>query len=98
MIRQAIALSVLALSMHAQAADRVLMVVSSAGTAEDPESGYEFDELAQAYWVFADNGFQVDIASPSGGHPVSEKINERWAFNQRFLADEQAMARITDTG
>ena len=97
MIRQTILIAMLALSIGAQAGERVLLVVSSAGTNEDPESGYEFDELAQAYWVFVDNGIEIDIASPSGGHPVSEKINEQWSYNQRFLNDETAMSRITNT-
>jgi len=53
--------------LSAAAADRVLLVVSSAGTAEDPESGYEFDELTQAWWTFVDNGYDVEIASPASG-------------------------------
>lgn len=97
MIRATFLFTVLALCFTAQAKDRVLLVVSGAGTTEDPESGYEFDELTQAYWTFADNEFEVDIASPAGGQPVSEEINERWAFNQRFLANEAAMASIKNT-
>ena len=27
----------------------------------DAESGYEFDELTQAWWIFIDNGYDVEI-------------------------------------
>ena len=65
MIKYTLAVAGLFFCLSAAAADRVLLVVSSAGTAEDPESGYEFDELTQAWWTFVDNGYDVEIASPS---------------------------------
>ena len=83
--------------LSAGAADRVLLVVSSAGTAEDPESGYEFDELTQAWWTFVDNGYEVEIASPAGGEPQSEEKNPMWAFNARFLEDEAAIRAASNT-
>ena len=87
----------LSFCVAAAAADRVLLVVSSAGTPEDPESGYEFDELTQAYWTFIDNGYEVEIASPAGGEPQSEERNPMWAFNARFLDDPTAMAAASST-
>ena len=83
--------------LSAAAADRVLLVVSSAGTAEDPGSGYEFDELTQAWWAFVDNGYDVEIASPAGGEPQPEEQNPMWAFNARFLQDEAAMHAARNT-
>jgi putative intracellular protease/amidase len=79
------------------AGERVLLVVSSAGTPEDPESGYEFDELTQAWWAFVDNGYDVEIASPSGGEPQSEERNPMWSYNSRFLEDPVAMAAVANT-
>ena len=92
-------LAALALSICsiAAAGDRVLLVVSSAGTAEDPESGYEFDELTQAWWTFVDNGYAVEIASPAGGEPQSEEQSGLWAHNTRFLQNEEAMTALRNT-
>lgn len=97
LVRNFIAVSGLLFCLSAGAAERVLLVVSSAGTAEDPESGYEFDELTQAWWTFVDNGYEVDIASPAGGEPQSEEKNPMWAFNSRFLKDEAAMHAASNT-
>jgi len=92
-----IAVAGLSFCLSAGAVERVLLVVSSAGTAEAPESGYEFDELTQAWWTFVDNGYEVEIASPAGGEPQSEEQNAEWSFNARFLADEAAMHAATNT-
>jgi len=97
MIRNILAVVGLFFCLSAVAADRVLLVVSSAGTPEDPESGYEFDELTQAWWTFVDNGYEVEIASPAGGEPQSEEKNPMWAFNARFLKDDAAMHAATNT-
>lgn len=97
MIKRIIVIAGLLSCMTAGAAERVLLVVSSAGTADDPESGYEFDELTQAWYAFVDNGYEVEIASPAGGEPRSEERNPMWAFNSRFLADEVAMSAAANT-
>ncbi|MEM9300795.1 MAG: type 1 glutamine amidotransferase domain-containing protein [Pseudomonadota bacterium] len=97
MIKPILTAAALSFSVAAGASDRVLLVVSSAGTADDPESGYEFDELTQAWWAFVDNGYEVEIASPAGGEPQSEERNPMWAFNQRFLDSPTAMAAAATT-
>ena len=97
MIKYTLAVAGLVFCLTASAADRVLLVVSSAGTPEDPESGYEFDELTQAWWTFIDNGYDVEIASPAGGEPQSEEQNPMWTFNTRFLQDEAAMHAARNT-
>ena len=56
--------------------------------------GFEMDELTQAYAVFADNGLQVDIASPSGGTVVADKFNPAKPYNSRFLSDPKAVAKL----
>lgn len=97
MIQRILFTMCLSVCLSASAEDKVLLVVSSAGTTEDPESGYEFDELTQAWWAFVDNGYDVEIASPGGGEPQSEEQNPMWAFNSRFLEDETAMHAAAHT-
>ncbi|MEM7052989.1 MAG: type 1 glutamine amidotransferase domain-containing protein [Pseudomonadota bacterium] len=97
MIKNVLAIVGLAICVSAAADERVLLVVSSAGTVEDPESGYEFDELTQAYWTFVDNGYSVEIASPAGGEPQSEERNPMWIHNKRFLEHEAAMHAAANT-
>lgn len=78
--------------------NRVLLVVSGHGLDEGKaRPGFEMDELSQAYVVFADNGLQVDIASPSGGAVVADRFNPKKPYNSRFLADAEAAAKLTST-
>lgn len=82
----------------AGANNRVLLVVSGHGLDEGKaRPGFEMDELSQAYAVFADNGLQVDIASPSGGAVVADRFNRNKPYNSRFLADPEAAAKLTNT-
>lgn len=81
-----------------EANNRVLLVVSGHGLDEGKaRPGFEMDELSQAYVVFADNGLQVDIASPSGGAVVADRFNPNKPYNSRFLADPEAAAKLTST-
>lgn len=83
---------------QASANDRVLLVVSSNGLDDGKtRPGFEMDELSQAYAVFADNGLQVDIASPSGGTVVADRFNPAKPYNSRFLSDPVAAAKLTST-
>jgi putative intracellular protease/amidase len=80
------------------ASDRVLLVVSSHGLDNGKtRPGFEMDELTQAYAVFAGNGLQVDIASPSGGTVVADKYNPAKPYNNRFLADPKAVAKLNNS-
>ena len=97
MTKNIVAIAALFFCATSGAAERVLLVVSSAGTTDDPESGYEFDELTQAWWAFVDNGYEVEIASPAGGEPQSEERNRMWRFNTRFLDDPAAMSAAAHT-
>ncbi|MDQ3618280.1 MAG: DJ-1/PfpI family protein [Pseudomonadota bacterium] len=77
---------------------RVLMVVSGEGRDDGKtRPGYEFDEFAQAWLIFRDNGLAVDIASPAGGAVVPDRYNPALPFNERVLADADAIARLADT-
>jgi putative intracellular protease/amidase len=80
------------------ASDRVLLVISGNGLDDGKtRPGFEMDELTQAYAVFAGNGLQVDIASPSGGTVVADKFNPAKPYNSRFLADPKAVAKLTSS-
>jgi len=78
--------------------DRILLVVSSYGEEQGEKlPGFEFDELAKAYLVFNANGFAVDIASPRGGTVEADKFNKDKAYNQAFLANKSAVAKLANT-
>ena len=78
--------------------NRVLLVVSGNGADEGKtRPGFEMDELTQAYAVFTHNGLSVDIASPAGGAVVADRFDRRKPYNERFLSDAAAAAKLTDT-
>lgn len=78
--------------------NRVLLVVSGHGAdAGKTRPGFEMDELTQAYAVFALNGLEVDIASPAGGAVVADRFDPKKPYNERFLADPAAAAKLTNT-
>jgi putative intracellular protease/amidase len=87
-----------AANVAANTSDRVLLVISSHGLDEGKtRPGFEMDELSKAYLVFKDNGFQVDIASPSGGSVVADRFNPKKVYNSRFLSDSGAVAKLKST-
>lgn len=99
-----IALLVTAPAAHAAtpaataAKDRVLLVISSYGADEGKtRPGFEMDELTQAYVIFKDNGLQVEIASPAGGAVVADQYNRNKPYNNRFLTDAAASAKLANT-
>lgn len=78
--------------------NRVLLVVSGYGLdGGKTRPGFEMDELTQAYAVFKDNGLQVDIASPAGGAVVADEFDRNKPYNNRFLTDPEAAAKLTTT-
>ena len=78
--------------------ERVLLVVSGHGADEGKtRPGFEMDELTQAYAVFAHNGLEVDIASPAGGAVVADRFDRKKPYNERFLSDPAAAAKLTNT-
>lgn len=80
------------------ASDRVLIIVSSHGLdGGKTRPGFEMDELSQAYMVFADNGLDIEIASPAGGPVVADKFDTKKPYNQRFLNDSAAKAKLEAT-
>ncbi|MCX7554859.1 DJ-1/PfpI family protein [Marinicella sp. S1101] len=76
----------------------ILMVVSGYGEDQGKtKPGFEFDELAKAYLTFRDNGVAIDIASPQGGAVEADEYDANKSYNQTFLADQQAVSKLTDT-
>ena len=76
---------------------RVLAVVTSADrfAGTDEPTGYELTELSRAYYVFAANGFEVDVASPRGGEPPAVLDDDDMGpFDYAFLNDPEAWAKV----
>lgn len=90
--------SMLVLSTAAFAQEkRVLMLISSYGTADNPELSYDLEELAQSYLVLHDNGVKLDIASPKGGAVLVKNNKDTLDYIQRFksLAGEKLAHTLT---
>lgn len=82
----------------AQAAGKVLIVVSSEGRDQGKtRPGYEMDEFAQAYLIFRDNGLTVDVASPRGGAAEADKYDPKLAFNARLLEEGHGLNQLNAT-
>ncbi|GAA6151955.1 type 1 glutamine amidotransferase domain-containing protein [Pseudoteredinibacter isoporae] len=79
---------------------KILAVVTSVDTMgrSGKSTGYEFAELARAYWVFTANGFDVDIASPLGGEPPAViDADDMGAFDYAFLNDTTIQKKLKNT-
>jgi putative intracellular protease/amidase len=81
----------------------VLLIVTSHDRLGDSGrgTGAWLEELAQAYYVLANSGLDIDIASPRGGRaPLDPSSCETpWlsALGERFLADGVAMGKVQNT-
>jgi putative intracellular protease/amidase len=82
---------------------RVLMVVSSIDhvDANGTRTGAWLEELAASYYVFADSGCDVTIASPCGGagplDPLSLEAPWLTGSGTRFRADPLATQKLANT-
>lgn len=77
---------------------KVLLVVSGHGQdGGKTRPGFEFDEFAQAYAVFQDNGLTVEVASPQGGKVEADKYDPEKSYNQRALKEFNAAATLAST-
>lgn len=94
----ALALAVFSPPLHASESGKILIVVSGEGRDQGKtRPGFEMDEFSQAYLIFRDNGFSVDVASPAGGAVEADKYNPDEPFNARLLADAEAMRMLSGT-
>ena len=83
-----------------EARGRILAVVTSADryAGTDEPTGYELTELSRAYYVFAANGFEVDVASPQGGEPPAVLDDDDMGpFDYAFMNDAEAWAKVVDS-
>ncbi|KZN59170.1 hypothetical protein N473_03170 [Pseudoalteromonas luteoviolacea CPMOR-1] len=94
-------LSVCSTLAFAKAQSNVLIVLSSYGELNPQQKlvkpGYEFGELAKAYYVFKRHGIEVTLASPHGGKPVADEYDKAAMYNKRFLNDETAVSALSQT-
>jgi len=85
------------------ASKKILMILTShsalGNTGE--KTGFWVEEFAAPYYVFADAGAAITLASPAGGHPPIDPKSELPDFQtpatQRFNADEPLQTRIANT-
>lgn len=83
-----------------QSRGKILAVVTSTNTMgkSNKPTGYELTELSRAYYIFAANGFEVDVASPKGGNPpVVIDDEDMGAFDHAFLNDPIATRKRKNT-
>jgi putative intracellular protease/amidase len=74
------------------------MVVSSYGKdSGSTRPGFEMDEFAQAYLIFRNNNFRIDVASPKGGKVDADKFNKEKRYNQLLMEDTNAVALLQNT-
>jgi putative intracellular protease/amidase len=89
------------LSAGLQAADRVLIVVTSHSQMGDTDkpTGFWLAELTHPYYVIKDAGYDVEVASIEGGvAPIDPRsMDTTDQVNRRFLQDADLMAKILNS-
>jgi len=82
---------------------KILMVLTSHDTlgATGRKTGFWLEEFAAPYYVFADAGAEVALASPRGGQPPldpkSDEPDAQTDATRRFRADPQAQRLLART-
>lgn len=81
---------------------RALVVATNVGVLDiGKPTGVFASEMTVPYYAFLDAGMQVDVASPLGGvipvDPQSLKPVMRSADDDRFLADDELKAKVTNS-
>ncbi len=81
---------------------RALVVATNHGTLDiGKPTGVFASEFTAPYYTFVDAGMEVDMASPLGGDipvdPLSLKPVLRCAHDDRFLADPELRAKVSDS-
>ena len=82
---------------------RVLIVLTSHDELGDTgyKTGFWLEELAAPYYVFADAGVELTLASPKGGQPPldpkSDEVDAQTADTRRFQADQVALETLAYT-
>ena len=79
---------------------KILMVLTSHGTLGNTgaKTGFWIEEFAAPYYVFADGGAEITIASPKGGQPPvdpkSELKDAETPSTERFHADKALTDKV----
>lgn len=82
---------------------KILMILTSHDKLGDTgkKTGFWLEEFAAPYYVFADAGAQVTLASPKGGQPPidpsSDADDAQTNATKRFKADEAAKKALAST-
>ncbi len=82
---------------------KILMILTSHDRLGDTnqKTGFWLDEFAAPYYVFKDNGCQITIASPAGGHPPidpkSDVPGTRTETTERLSKDKEAQEMLANT-
>lgn len=82
---------------------KILMVLTSHDTLGGTglKTGFWLEEFASPYFVFKDQPFEVDLASPQGGQPPldpkSDEPDFQTAATARFKKDDQAQRALANT-
>jgi putative intracellular protease/amidase len=82
---------------------KILMVLSSHDKLGDTgrKTGFWLEEFAAPYYVFADAGAQLTLASPKGGQPPldpkSDEPDAQTDSTRRFKADDAAQSLLSRT-
>jgi putative intracellular protease/amidase len=82
---------------------KILMVLTSHDKLGDTgrKTGFWLEEFAAPYYVFADAGADITLASPKGGQPPldprSDEPDSQTDATRRFRADEAAQAKLANT-
>lgn len=90
-----------ALLVQAQAAPKVLLIVSGEGRLDAAgktlRPGFDMEEFAQAWLVLRANGLQLEVASPAGGAVTADRHNPKDDLIQALGADASAAAALAAT-
>ena len=82
---------------------KVLIVLTSHSELGDTgeKTGFWIEEFAAPYYVLADAGVELTIASPKGGQPPvdpkSESLDAQTPATKRFYSDNEAIDKVAHT-
>lgn len=78
---------------------RALLVLTSTSELGDTgrPTGAYMSEVAEAWSVFRDAGYRVEVVSPQGGRPPLEAVDQQNPTQRRFLDDPTMSMLMADT-
>lgn len=82
---------------------KILIVLTSHSALGDTDkkTGFWIEEFASPYYVLADAGAIITVASPAGGQPPvdpkSEEVDAQTPSTQRFFKDSEAIYQVANS-